>query len=153
MRNLFRQEKSLAGPLTEPQARSLGHVLGAIKRRCEDAGVPVVLVYLSRIAGVRFAGVRSVAEALGIEVIDTAPAFRDTPFNDTTILPIDGHPNPLAHRLYADAVYAHLRERLDSARPAAPRAARIGMLRAPAAGSRRWHRKELGWTRGRSRRS
>ena len=89
----------------------------AIKSRCDGGGVPVVLVYLSRNANVRLERVLSLAEGLGIEVIDTAPAFRGTPFSETRILPIDGHPNAFAHRRYAEAVYQHLRKRLESARP------------------------------------
>jgi lysophospholipase L1-like esterase len=112
------QEESLARrPLTEAQARSLERWLAAIKHRCDGAGVPVVLAYLSRTANVRLAGVQRLAEGLGIEVIDTAPAFRGIPFSDTRILPIDGHPNAFAHRRYADAIYEHLRKRLESARP------------------------------------
>jgi hypothetical protein len=129
MENLYqiRQEEELNGrPLTGPQARSLTHVLGAVKDRCDEAGVPVVLVYLARVPDARLAGVRSAAEALGIEVIDTTPAFREIPFSATRILPIDGHPNVLAHRIYAETVYAHLRKTgmLPAARFSRPHARR-----------------------------
>jgi len=104
-------------PLTEAQARALTSVLAAIKRRCEAARIPVVLLYLARHEDLRLASVQKVTDGLGIELIDTTPAFRDVPFNDTKIFRTDGHPNAFAHRLFAETVYDHLGERLEHARP------------------------------------
>ena len=47
----------------------------------------------------------------GLLFVDTTPAFEATDFDDYTIYAIDKHPNGKANQLFADRVYAYLRER------------------------------------------
>ena len=98
------------GPFLDHHRDRLGFLLGDIQRRSERAGAPVVLVYLARVERENRAEVQRLSESLGIQFVDTSPAFRDIPLDETRIYRTDRHPNPYAHRIIADTLQPHLEE-------------------------------------------
>ena len=96
------------GPFLEHHRERLRLLLGDIQRRSARAGAPVVLVYLARVERENRPEIQRLAETLGIDFVDTTPAFRDIPLDETRIYRTDRHPNPAAHRVIADTLQPHL---------------------------------------------
>jgi hypothetical protein len=95
--------------LSAPEARFVERAFSELKRVCDSAGVGLLIVYLERIERVDRPEVRGIAERLGIEFLDTTDDFRGIPLGETKIFRIDRHPNPMAHRIFAEAIEARLR--------------------------------------------
>ena len=100
------------GPFMDHHRERLRLLLGDIQRRSERAGAPVVLVYLARVERENRSEIQALAESLGIHFVDTSPAFRDIPLDETRIYRTDRHPNPYAHRVIADTLQPHLEARI-----------------------------------------
>jgi len=98
------------GPFLDQHRELLRRLLGDIQRRSEEVGAPVVLVYLSRIKRENRFEVQRLAESLDIRFVETGPAFRDIPLDDTRIYRTDRHPNAYAHGVIADTLQPHLEE-------------------------------------------
>ena len=65
----------------------------------------------------------------GLHFANTVPAFAGVRFRDSSVDPLDPHPNPAAHRIFAQALYDDLKRQAllgdaapgdDEAGPAGP---------------------------------
>lgn len=95
--------------------RSAMQRLGALTR---ERDIPVLFMFLAG-DNPRFEMPREVARAQGFHVLDVLPHFHDymvrngleltkEVWRETFYIPDDGHPTPLAHRVYADALFDEL---------------------------------------------
>ncbi len=90
-------------------------LLGIIGQ-CRDRGVAirVVLLPFLRTAGQKFdraslhSTLRGFFEANDVPVVDLLPTVADKPAESLIVNSVDAHPNEIAHRLFADAIWSAL---------------------------------------------
>ena len=116
------------GPFLDQHRDLLRFLLGDIRRRSEEVGAPVLLVYLSRTERENRPEVQRLAESLGIRFVETGPAFRDIPLDDTRIYRTDRHPNVYAHRVIADTIQPDVEEWIRKSATAGSRGSPAGQV-------------------------
>jgi hypothetical protein len=69
--------------------------------------IPIVMAYL-HMPTLRDKFAFQLAGENDLPFVDTADRFDDSRTGDYVVNPIDGHPNNIAHRIYADAIYEYM---------------------------------------------
>lgn len=97
------------------RGRMLDGCLGVLRRFAENTSVPVAIVALRLNAGQRvhplLMRTADAAEDAGLPVLRLYESYEGRTPDEMHILPNDGHPSRLAHRLLADELFRRLRER------------------------------------------
>ncbi len=110
-----KEQKRTKAAYSKEEVRYMSSMFSLITAIGRENDIPIVVVFLShRYGEKRFrqaAELREIVRDHGLLFVDTTPAFEATDFDDYTIYAIDKHPNGKANQLFADRVYAYLRER------------------------------------------
>jgi len=90
----------------------------AMSEHLDAAGVPFTVAVFPMLSGLGadypYAGLHAAVAELcasaGIDTVDLLAPFRGLDDMSLWVHPFDQHPNPTAHRMFADGIFAHLRE-------------------------------------------
>ncbi len=110
-----REKARTKAAYSKEEVRYMSNMFSLITAIGRENDIPIVVVFLSHRHGEKrsrhAAELREIVRAHGLLFVDTTPAFEGTDFDDYTIYAIDKHPNGKANQVFADRIYAYLRER------------------------------------------
>jgi hypothetical protein len=99
-------------PYTDDEVAHIATVFERFETFSRVDGVPVLIAYLTHVADSRIAAnsarVEALAQAKGLHFVDTSPDFALMAVKDVKVMPIDGHPNAAANRIFAAEIYQYL---------------------------------------------
>ena len=95
---------------TEKHRQYLSRYLGKIGDLSRRSSVPVVVVLLD-IGVVRSRFLEKILPSHQIHFLNATLAFKDRPYGDYMVSPLDSHPNGAANEIFADEIFAFLDEK------------------------------------------
>jgi len=114
-KRLFPQKEATAEDSAEDDARAkaiknywyVKDIFESMGEFSSTAEVPVVIAYLATYP-VQVEPIKSLAEEQGLYFVDTSSALGGLPLREVTINKLDPHPNPRAHKIFAEQIHNYL---------------------------------------------
>ncbi len=100
--------KAIPAP-SDNEAAFMNQYFQAIANRCKVKEIPVVMAYYAMLAKPDVIGIiDDLATSYDMYFLNAAASLENVPLEDQFVHPLDGHPNAMVHKIYAQNIYDYL---------------------------------------------